>query len=210
MKTNTNKAEVSGNALAAAGVAQSPETVNELIARIRSKDDKVRGPAWQGAALAGASAVKPLAEVMMDPDFEIARAAKRGLSRIVRHAGRPGAKREAKAVAAELVQLLQSPHALVRREAVWMLSEIGEDGVIAPMAVLLADPEAREDARCALMRFAGRQATSAFRSAFLSAPEDFKYALAESLRERGVKVDGYPSPKVVPSRKTTVGEPPNQ
>ena len=87
-----------------------------------------------------------------------------------------------------------------------MLSEIAEDKAIAVMAALLADPEVREDARCALMRLRGRKVTSAFESAFANAPEEFKYALAEALRERGIKVNGYPSQKLVPSRKTTVGE----
>ena len=78
-------------------VGQGVETVNDLLARIKSKDDSIRGPAWQTAESAGAPAVRPLAEVMMDPDFETARAAKRALYRIVRHAGRPGAKHEAEA-----------------------------------------------------------------------------------------------------------------
>jgi HEAT repeat protein len=187
-------------------VGQSAETVNDLVARIKSKDDSIRGPAWQTAESVGAPAVRPLAEVMMDPDFETARAAKRALYRIVRHAGRPGAKHEAEAVTGELILVLGSASARVRCEAVWMLSEIAGDRAVTAMATLLADPEAREDARCALMRLSGRKATSALKSAFANAPEEFKHALAETLRERGIKVNGYPSQKLVPSRKTTVGE----
>jgi HEAT repeat protein len=190
--------------LTAAG--QGVETVNDLVARIKSKDDSIRGPAWQTAGPAGAPAVRPLAEVMMDPDFETARAAKRALYRIVRHAGRPGAKHEAEAVSGELVLVLGSAPTRVRREAVWMLSEIAGDKDVAAMAALLADPEVCEDARCALMRLSGNKVTSAFKSAFANAPEEFKYALAETLRERGVKLNGYPSHKLVPNRKTTVGE----
>jgi len=190
--------------LSAAG--QGADPVNDLVARIKSKDDNIRGPTWQTAESAGAPAVRPLAEVMMDHDFETARAAKRALYRIIRHAGRPGAKHEAEAVTAELVLVLGSAPARVRREVVWMLSEIAGDKAVAAMASLLADPEVREDARCALMRLSGRKATSAFQSAFAAAPEEFKYALAETLRERGVKLNGYPSQKLVPSRKTSVGE----
>jgi len=185
-------------------VGQGAEAVNDLVARIRSKDDSIRGPAWQTAESAGAPAVRPLAEAMTDPDFETARAAKRALYRIVRHAGRPGAKHEAEAVTGELVLILGSAPARVRCEAVWMLSEIAGDSAVAAMATLLADPEVREDARCALMRLSGRKATSALKSAFANAPEDFKYALAEALRARGIKLSGYPSQKLVPSRKTTV------
>ncbi len=159
----------------------------------------------RAAYQAGAPAVKPLAEAMTDADFEVARAAKRALYRIVRHAGRPGAQPEAKAVIKELVPLLQTAPAPVRREVLWMLSEIGGDEVIDPMAALLAGPETREDARCALMRFSSRKATAAFKTAFASAPEEFKFALAETLRGRGVKVSGYPSRKLTPDRQTTVG-----
>ena len=207
MKTNESETGLlaTGMAVVLPVAGQEVEDLNGLVNRIRSSDNAVRGSAWQSAENAGAGAVKPLSEVMVDPDFEIARAAKRALYRIVRHAGRPGAKAEAIAVVAQLIPLLKSPQALVRREAAWMLSEIAGDEAIQPMSALLKDPDAREDARCALARFSSNKATTAFKKAFTSAPEDFKPALAETLRDRGVKVKGYPSQKVVPSRKTTVG-----
>jgi HEAT repeat protein len=177
----------------------------DLVARIRSTDDKVRGPAWQAAGPAGAPAVKPLAAVMTDADFEISRSARRALYKIVRHAGRPGAEKEAQAVEKELIPLLQNSAVTVRREVLWMLSEIGGDDAVAPMAALLTDKEVREDARCALMRLPGTKATAALKSAFGSAPEEFKFALAESLRVRGEKVSGYPSQKLVPARGAAVG-----
>ncbi len=179
-----------------------PETspVEELLARIQSTDDKVRGPAWQGAGPAGASAIKPLAALMIHADFEVARSAKRALYKIVRHAGRPGAEAEAKAVASELIRLLSNSAVNVRREALWMLSEIGDDTAVAPMAALLADPAARDDARCALLRLQGPRVIAAFKSALANSPEDFKFALADSLRQLGEPVEGYPSRKLVPTR----------
>ena len=206
MKTSDSQMGLSvlGAVAALPAAAQGAGSVEDLIARIKSKDDAVRGPAWQSAEFAGAAAVKPLAEVMLDPDFEVARSAKRALCRIVRHAGRPGAKAETKAVVEQLIPLLAHSHALVRREAAWRLSEIAGDEAIKPMSALLADPEAREDARCALMRFSSGKATAAFKTAFAGAPEEFKSALAESLRDRGVQVKGYPSQKTVPSRKTGI------
>jgi len=206
LKTATTVAGAA-TALAKASHAAQPASVDELLAKIKSQDDNVRGPAWQGAGPCGAPAVKPLAAVMTDADFEIARSAKRALYKIVRHAGRPSATKEAKAVAAELIALLPSSPTVVRREALWMLSEIGGDEAVAPMATLLSDKEVREDARCALMRLPGRKATAALKSAFASAPEEFKFALAESLRQRGEKVKGYPSQKLVPTRQTTVVQP---
>ena len=198
---------LAGVAAFSSGTAAAAEMVDELIANLKNKDDKVRGPAWQGAAPLGAPAVKPVAAVMADPDFETARCAKRALWKIVRHAGRPGAAKEAAAVEKELAPLLADGPAAVRREALWMLSEIGGDDSVAPMAALLSNPELREDARCALLRIPGKKSTAALKKAFADAPEEFKYALADSLRLRGEKVAGYPSKKLTPVKQTTVGAP---
>jgi HEAT repeat protein len=212
MTTSECKATVLASAAAAAPLgtahaAAGPGPVEDLIARIQSKDDSVRGPAWQTAARWGAPAVKPLVAVMQDQDFEVARSARRALWVITRHAGRPGASKEAKAVAHELVSLLAGSPSSSQRELLWMLSEIGSDDDIAAMAALLSDSSVREDARCALMRMPGRKSTAALKSAFVRAPEDFKFALAESLRQRGESVKGFPSQKLVPSRSTAVTQP---
>lgn len=180
---------------------------NDLITRLRSSDDSVRGPAWQSAATCGAAAVNPLAALMAEGELETARAARRALWNIVRHVGRPGAAKEAAAVSKELIPLLQDQPAAVRHEVLWMLSEIAGDEAIGPLVVLLSDVVFREDARCALTRLPGRRATAALRTALTSAPEDFKFALAESLRKRGETVRGYLTRKLVPSRPTRVTMP---
>jgi HEAT repeat protein len=188
-----------------AAETQGANPLDDLIARIKSNDETVRGPAWQGAGPLGAPAVKPLAALMADGSFETARCAKRALYIIVRHAGRPGAENEAKAVASELILLLSGATAPVQREILWMLSEIGAEESVAPMVALLANTEVRDDARCALMRLPFPQAAAALKAAFSNAPEEFKFALAESLRQLGHPVTGYPSQKLVPNRKTTLG-----
>jgi hypothetical protein len=137
---------------------------------------------------------------MANPDFEIARAAKRALWQVVHYAGRPGAGAEATAVADALLPLLKTAPNAVRRELLWMLSEIAGESAVPGMAALLGDAELREDARCSLQRIPGTAAVAALKQALGSAPEEFKYALAESLRARGEKVDGYPSRKLVPTR----------
>ncbi len=182
-------------------------SANDLIAQLKNPDPAVRGPALQNAASVGAPAVPPLAALIGDADFETARAARRALWNVVRHAGRPGAAKEAAAVAHELTHFLENQPACVRHEVLWMLSEIGGDDAIQPIAVLLSDPLFREDARCALTRLPGRKATAALRTALTSAPEDFKFALAESLRKRGDSVRGYLSRKLVPSHPTAVRPP---
>ena len=181
--------------------------IQGLIERIRSPDETVSGAAWQSAGPYGAAAVEPLAALMADEDFELARKAKRALYRVVRHVGHPAAARERKAVERQLILLLGSSPSRVRREVVWMLSEIGSARAIGPMAALLADKELREDARCALTRHPAPGAVTALKSAFANASGDFKYALAESLRQRGEKVEGYPSRKLVPTAQTNVAPP---
>jgi len=181
--------------------AAENNAVNDLIEKIKSPDDKVRGPAWQSAAPLGAPAVRPLAEVALaSPEMEVSRAAKRALWKIVRQAGRPGADKERKAVEAELIPLLTTGEPNVRRDFVWMLSEIGGDVSVKPLAALLADKDLREDARAALQRIPGRQSLAALKSALETAPVDYRPAIAVSLRVRGVKVKGYPDQKLVPTR----------
>lgn len=204
MNTQSVSLLAAGAALAVSARAADQAAVADLVARIKSTDDAVRGPAWQGAGPFGAPAVVPLGEVMTDAHFEIARSARRAIERIVRHAGRPGADAERRAVAAELVKLLGHASPNVRKHALWMLSEIGEAPAVEPMAALLADSEVREDARCALERIPGAAATAALKKALATAPEAFKYALAHSLRVRGEKVEDYPSQKRVPNRSTRV------
>ncbi|MBN2316166.1 MAG: HEAT repeat domain-containing protein [Sedimentisphaerales bacterium] len=185
--------------------ANQNDAVNKLLAGIKDADEKVRTEAWLSAGEVGAPAVIPLAETMTDDDLEIARAAKRALWKIVRHAGRPGAAKEKTAVVAQLVVLLGNNHPTsVRREVIWMLSEIGGRNAITPIARLTTNPELREDARMALERIPTKRALQALKFRFKNAPEDFKPNMAQSLRKRGVEVDGYPCQKLVPQKETNL------
>lgn len=178
--------------------------VEKLVSDLQSSDEAVRGAAWQDAATLGAPAVKPLAALMVHQDFEIARSAKRALWKIVRHAARPRADKERKAVQAELLMLLFATPLIVCREAVWMLSELGDSGVVEDVAKLLREAEICEEARCALERMPTSKATRALERAMETAPEDFRFALANSLRARGRAVKAYPTQKLLPTRPTSV------
>ena len=191
-------------AAATTGALADDAAVTKLIADLQSSDDAVRGAAWQGAATLGAPAVKPLAGVMNHPQFETARAAKRAMWTIVRHAARLKAGQERKAVQGELLAWLQTAPASVRRELVWMLSEVGDTAVIEPLAALLTEADLREDARCALERIPGAKATRALEQALQTVPENFRPAIANSLRVRGRKVVSYPAQKLTPTKPTTV------
>ncbi len=203
---NLNKVSLvsgaAGVSTATAGAAGN-KAVDELIAGIRDASDKVRTQAWLDAGKAGAPAVRPLAAVMTDSDPEVARAATRALWQLARHAGRPDAAKEKRAVETELVGLLgdQTPFS-VRREVLWMLSEIGDANSVKPVAGLLKNNELREDARMTLERIPAKGAAAALKAGFEAAPEDFKPNLAQSLRKRGQQVAGYPSQKLVPKKKT--------
>lgn len=184
--------------------ASNPNSIDELVARLKSSHESASAEACLSAREYGAGAVRKVAALMADADAEVVRRGKRALYNIVRHAGRPGAGKEAAAVEKELIALLKNQPVLVRRQMLWMLSEIGSDRAVAPMAALLADPELREDARCALTRLPAGSVTTALTRAFAKAPEDFKPALAESLRALGQPVSGYPSRKLVPTKRTEV------
>ncbi len=198
-------------AAAAAGVmagtagAARKKAVGELMAGIRDDNAKVRTEAWLSAGEVGAAGVKPLARVMSNKELEVARAAKRGLWKIVRHVGRPGAGNEQRAVVGKLVELLGDERPVpVRREVLWMLSEIGNRRSIKPIAALLSNRDLREDTRMVLQRIPSKGAVAALRAGLKAAPEDFKLNIAQSLRQRGVKVRGLPCVKLVPTKKTNV------
>ena len=185
-------------------------TVEQLIAKIKDSDPEVRAAAWLSAGKCGAAAVPALARVMTHEEMEVARAAKRGLWVVVRYVGRPGADDERKPVVDRLCKLLgEDQPVAVRREVLWMLSEIGGDEAVEAIRNIpgiLENKELREDARCAVERIPGEAATRALMDGLEASMDDFNLALAQSLRVRGVEVDKkrYPPQKLVPTKQTTV------
>ena len=180
-------------------------SVQELIAGIRSEDAGTRCAAWQTAGEYGASAVIPLAAVMgrSGVDQEVARAAKNGLWTVARGAWPPGTDAADGSVVSAMMELLSDEQPVaVRREALWMLSEIGGDESVEAIAGLVTNGQLREDARCALERIPGEESLDALKKAFGAAPEDFKNNLAQSLRAKGEAVDGVPCRKLTPVYKT--------
>ncbi|MBN2593223.1 MAG: HEAT repeat domain-containing protein [Sedimentisphaerales bacterium] len=208
---STNNLKTASIAAAAAGVvAQTADFAraqgaDELLAGIKSNSAEKRTQAGFSAGKVGAPAVKALAKVMTDDNLEVARAAKRAMWQIVRYTGRPGTNEERRAVETELIDLLGDEQLVaVRREVLWMLSEIGSRRSIDPIAGLMKNENLREDARMVLERIPNRRAVAALKAAFEAAPEDFKPNIAQSLRKRGEEVAGYPCRKLVPKKKTDV------
>lgn len=180
--------------------------LDDFIAALKQPVAKAASvPADPGtAAQLGAPAVRPLVQLMADPDFETARRAKRALQSLARHAARPGAPKEAKAVAAELLAALNQGPVQVRRDLLWMLSEICDASAVPALSAWLTDAALREDARCALIRIPGPAAVAALKKALAAAPEEFKPALAQALRERGEPVKDFSDRHLRPAKGTTV------
>jgi HEAT repeat protein len=177
--------------------------LQELVKDIQSDKAEVRTAAWQQAGSIGAAAVKPLAKLYTADDVEVRRAAKRGLEKIVRTVGAPGVRAVKASVIPEFLALLgaKQPVAL-RRDILWLLSEIGTGESVDPIAALLKHDVLREDARMALERIPGDRSLAVLRTALESVPKDFRINIAQSLRARGVVVDPqtYSCQKLVPTR----------
>ncbi len=179
----------------------------EIVAALKGKDDKQRAEAIHSAPAIGAPVVPAIAPLLGDANVEVRRAARRALEGTVHHAARTGIGKEAGAVETALIAALGSDSVAVRREVLWLLSEVGGDASVPAVSALLGNPELREDARCVLQRIPGRKSLNALKDALKTVPADFKPNVAESLRKRGEKVSGYPSQRLVPTKKTAVASP---
>ena len=185
-----------------------PLTLESLIERIQSEDANVRAATRDHAGQVGAAAIAPLAEIACDTDpekFEIARAANRAMQNVVYHAGRPGASDEARAVSAELIKLVSAePPLQFRRDVMWMIWQIAGPEAVGPVAGLLGNPDLRDDARMCLEGLPAAEAVDSLRAGLSAAPDDFKPAMAHSLRKRGVEVPGVPDLRLVPTKETSI------
>lgn len=167
---------------------QADPAVGSLLANIRHGDMAARQVAVRQAPLVGTPALSPLGEVLGSENPAAARAALEALQRIAHHAARPGAGAEAKAAAAQLVQLIGKEHPRqVRAEALYLLGLVGGAEAVPKIAAQMADPDVREEARMALERIPDRSAERALIGAMRTAPAEFRPALAQSLRHRRIK-----------------------
>ncbi len=185
-------------------------TLDALLKGIKSDDPDVRTEAWLAAGQVGAPALAPLAKIVADGELEVSRAAKRAMWKIVRTVGAPGEGDGKAAAETELTGLLgEGQPDSVRREVLWMLSEIGGEktiDAIREMPDVLENKAIREDARCCVQRIPGQAAVDALAEGLEASEDEFQLALAQSLRARGVEVDTqkYPCKKLVPTKETSV------
>ena len=85
-----------------------------------------------------------------------------------------------------------------------MLSEIGGEQAVDPIATLFSDNDLREDARCALERQPGEKSLAALEKSLTTVSHDFRSNVAQSLRARGITVPGVPKRNTVPGKQTGV------
>jgi len=124
--------------------------------------------------------------------------------KITRTVGAPGATDKSAAIRALLALLSDTRPIVVRREVLWMLSEIGDAACVPTISRSLLDAALCDDGRMALERIPGPESLAALQAAFDRAPDALKYPLAQALRNRGATVAGYECQKLVPQRETTV------
>ncbi|MBI4580703.1 MAG: HEAT repeat domain-containing protein, partial [Planctomycetes bacterium] len=144
-----------------------------------------------------ARSIGGLAKKLANADPETAQTGKRVLWQVVHTVGGPGNDRRKGRTVEELLKLLdKSQPTVVKREAIWALSELAGDEAVDPVAALLADEDLREDARMVLQRLPGDKSLAAHKAGLEAAPEEFYINIAESLRARGVDVHGLPDEKL--------------
>ncbi len=163
-------------------------TIQEFLTAIKGTDADARYQAWKSAGPHGAGAVAGLGEAMASGNRWIARAARLALENIAHHAARPGARKEAQTVTAELIKLTGAAAPLtVRSHAIYLLGCVAEGRTAGELGRLLGEADVREEARLALERLPGRDAHRVLERAQDSAAADFKAALQQSLQNRNTK-----------------------
>lgn len=194
-------------------------TLPELIEKIQSSDPQVRTAAWLAAGQVGPPALVPLVRVVaanrklveqagkssndVAQPLEVYRAAERAMERIVRDAGAPAAASEQAAAAERELVTMVSDESLplpCRRAALWMISEIGGEKSVEPVARLLHHPELQQDAASVLERIPSPAAVAALQAALDQAQGPFALAIAASLRKRGQELseEQYPDTRLQP------------
>lgn len=169
--------------------ATEKEKTSSVLEQLQSPDDQVRLAALLKAPELGAAAVEPLAKVFEEGSQQARITAGQALTRIVHHAGRPGADAERAAVVAALVRLTapgRSPP--LRREAVHLIAFIGsakEEVEAVELCLWDEDRHLAEYARMALERMPGKEAYTALENAVRRAPDQDRPELIYSLSKKG-------------------------
>lgn len=189
------------------GTTDVADAVAELIRKLKSDSNERRTQAWFECGPLGATAIPPLVALWGEADaaLEVQRAARHAVFRIVRFSSRPEARQSRKPVLMELNRLVEAngPYQ-IRRELLWLLSEIAGEESLPILSRLLAQDAVREEACMALERIPGKRSLRILERSLAQAPTDFRPVLAAALARRGREVSGAPSRRLVPKARTQV------
>ncbi len=187
------------------GAAAAP--VAELIRALQGDSHEERTRAWVACGPLGATAIPHLVALWSDPQvgLEVQRGARHAVFQIVRFASRPESGDARIRVVMELNRLVEANGpAQIRRELLWLLSEIAGDESLPVLRRLLTQEEVREEACMTLERIPGRRSLKLLQGALRQSPADFKPVLAAALARRGHKASGVDRARLTPRAPTKV------
>lgn len=205
LKMNENATGTAGSVIGEIGGVTDP--VAELIRALQGDSNEKRAQAWFACGPLGATAIPRLVALWGEADagLEVQRAARHAVIQIVRFASRPKARESRKRVVTELSRLVEADGpAQIRRELLWLLSEIAGDESLPVLSRLLAQAAVREEACMALERIPGRRSLKILENSLSQSPADFKPVLAAALARRGHETKGVDSPRLAPRAQTQV------
>lgn len=153
---------------------------------IRSEKPKVRYEAWSNAHKVSPEVMVRLGILGGNTDPGVAKAAMAALEKQVHYGVEPDRRTwHRRQISDYLIRLLRVCQAVeVRRQGLYLLSLVGKDEAVMPIAKLLNDPELRDDARMALERLPVSSATQALLRALKRTRGEFVPRLIESLGQR--------------------------
>lgn len=158
----------------------------KFLADIASSSADVRFAAWRSASEQGAEIIPELAKRAGGTDPGRNKAALEAMATLTHSVGKDIAGAKRGEVAQALVSVASSgTYALpVRAQALRLISLVGDDPAVLPVAKLLGNPELREEAVYCLERIPGAAAAKALLAAYPQAPRDFKPRVLAALGHR--------------------------
>jgi len=172
-------------ALLCCGVARGQDT-GAWLADLASEDGATRRAAFERATEFGPEVIPPLCKLFAGENPAAARAARLSLEAIVSAQSAPDAEDREETTQA-LLDFVGKRKASgdCLRYGLRLVSLIGGDDAVEPVAALLGDAELGEQARQTLCRIHGKAATEALVAALGGADATMKAATAEALGVRG-------------------------
>lgn len=164
---------------------EQTEAIRALLVRLQDQDPAARMRAAQEAGPIGYIAIPSLQPLLSNQNPGVRKATEEALSRIVHHAARPGAAKEAENVNFQLTQWILHGRSLrAQIIATRMLQYTGTEKNVPLLSNMLSIPQVRDEALLTLERIPGRASTRAMERALGKASEEFRPNIEAALRRR--------------------------